>query len=459
MPTQARRAAFRILLRVETQSSYATELLHGPLTAELAAPDAALATELVLGTLRWQAQLDFIAQQLTQTKWESLDAEVRVALRLGLYQLRFLTRIPARAAVHESVELVKSAGKRSAAGLVNAVLRKGAEIELASLRPPSIPELEWLAIETSHPAWLLARWEGRSGREAALSLARANNQPPALCLRVGSKNADLSEVESQLRNEGVELCPGRFLKNCRVVAKGNITRTGPYRRRELVAQDEASQIVPLLLDAQDGHRVLDLCAAPGNKSAQLAQSAGPSRRVIAGDLHWHRLRELMSLASEQRVSLVALDGCLPLPFRERFDRILVDAPCSGTGTLRRHPEIKWRLKPSDLEDLSEKQFRLLENAAAALQAGGQTGSQTGGRIVYSTCSLEPEENRGVIERFLAEHPDFRLLPLREDAERLQPFLLPASTWILENDFLETFPDRNGTDGFFAAILVNAILLK
>jgi len=445
MPTLARRAAFAILLRVETQASYAAELLHSPLTANLSAPDAALATELVLGTLRWRAQLDCIAQRLIQMKWESLDPEVRVALRLGLYQLRFLTRMPARAAVHESVELVKTAGKRSAAGLVNAVLRKGAALDLASLRPPSMPELEWLAVETSHPLWLLGRWEKRCGLEAARSLAGANNQPPPTSLRIHSPNRIWADTESHLRADGVELCPGKFLKDSRQVLQGNVTRAALLRRGELIAQDEASQIVPLLLDVQEGHRVLDLCAAPGNKTAQLAQMAGPSGRIIACDLHWHRLREMICPASGAPMSKVALDGCAPLPFRSRFDRILVDAPCSGTGTLRRHPEIKWRLQPSDIEDLAEKQFRLLGNASAAL------GTQ--GRIVYSTCSLEPEENRGVIERFLAAYPEFRLLPLREETERLQTFFLPASAGILDHDFLETFPDRDGTDGFFAAILV------
>ena len=450
MPTQARRAAFAILLRVETQSSYAAELLHSPLTTDLSAPDAALATELVLGTLRWRAHLDFIAQRLTQMKWESLDPEVRVALRMGLYQLRFLTRIPARAAVHESVELVKTSGKRSAAGLVNAVLRKGAAVDLASLRPRSMPEPDWLAVEISHPAWLLDRWEKRFGLEAARSLAGANNQPAPACLRIHSPNRIWAEIESQLRADGMEVSPGRFLKDSRLISKGNVTRSAHFRRGDLVAQDEASQMVPLLLDVQQGHSVLDLCAAPGNKTAQLAGPAGRSGRVVAGDLHWHRLRDLREMTSSALgapLSKVALDGCAPLPFRNRFDRILVDAPCSGTGTLRRHPEIKWRLKPSDIEDLAEKQFRLLDNASAALE--------TRGRIVYSTCSLEPEENRGVIERFLAAHPEFRLLPLREETARLQPFFLPDSTRILDNDFFETFPDRDGTDGFFAAILANA----
>ena len=200
-----------------------------------------------------------------------------------------------------------------------------------------------------------------------------------------------------------------------------------------------------MLDVQQGDRVLDLCAAPGNKRAQLAQRAGPTGQVIAGDLHWHRLREMTSLPPDTRVWKVALDGCLPLPFRVTFDRILVDAPCSGTGTLRRHPEIKWRLRSSDLGELSQKQLHLLDSAATALRPGG--------RLVYSTCSLEPEENQDVIERFLKAHQEFRLRPLREDAPTLAPFLLASAAGLLEQDFLETFPDRDGTDGFFAAILV------
>jgi len=442
MPTPARRIAWEILLRVETQSSYATELLHSPLAARLSAQDAALCTELVLGTLRRQATLDFLLQQFTRKKWASLDAEVRVALRLGLYQLRFLTRMPARAALHETVELVKTSGKRSASGLVNAVLHKGAQADLDSLRPPSLPEPEWLGITLSHPSWLLERWASQYGREAALSLAEANNQPATTFLRF---NRSPDEIAEQLRKQDIPVRPGNFLKDCRAVVKGNVVRTEPYRRGEINVQDEASQIVPYLLDVQEGHRVLDLCAAPGNKTAPLAQWAGQSGQVIACDLHWHRLTEMVPMPPQSRVYRVALDSREPLPFPIRFDRILVDAPCSGTGTLRRHPEIKWRLTPSDITDLSEKQLRLLDNAAAALLPGG--------RIVYSTCSLEKEENQGVVERFLHEHPEFRLLPLREEARRLQPFFHPASAWILENDFFVTSPARDGTDGFFAAVLV------
>ncbi|MBI3896390.1 MAG: 16S rRNA (cytosine(967)-C(5))-methyltransferase RsmB [Acidobacteria bacterium] len=443
-PSPARKAAFEILLRVETQSSYAAELLHSQYTASLSARDAALCTELVLGTLRWRGMLDFLVQQLARMPWDSLDPEVKVALRMGLYQLRFLSRMPSRAAVYETVELVKAAGKRSASGMVNAVLRRGAQADLASFRPPAMPELEWQSIELSHPAWLLERWAARYGRLAAISLASANNQPPKTSFRLRTNGQSPSEIENQLREIAVEIGPGNFLKNCWVLRKGNIVRTEPYRRGELIVQDEASQIVPYLLDVRDGHGVLDLCAAPGNKTAQLAQWAGNTGRVVACDAYLHRLRE-MPVPGQDNVWRVALDGRQPLPFSNPFDRVLVDAPCSGTGTLRRDPEIKWRLSLEDIRELSETQSQLLSKAAGILA--------TGGRMVYSTCALEKEENEMVVRRFLENHPNFSLLPVQSEKVRLRDFLQPSALWILEGDFLATFPPRDGTDGFFAAILI------
>jgi 16S rRNA (cytosine967-C5)-methyltransferase len=450
MPTPARRAALEILLRVETQSSYAADLLHGSLTENLSERDAALCTELVLGTLRWQGQLDFIAQHFAAGKWERFDPEVRVALRLGLYQLRF-TRVPARAAVSESVELVKTVRKTSAAGLVNAVLRKGGDVELASFRSAGMDDVEWQSVETSHPAWLLRRWMDRFGEKEAIALALANNQPPVTCLRAADASRPLPEIAATLRQEGIETRPGNFLKSCLAVTGGNVAQSEMLRRGRIVIQDEASQFVPHLLGVQAGYAVLDLCAAPGNKTGLLAEWAGPSGGVIACDIHLHRLRQLAAPSSPANVHRVVLDGETPLPFAARFDRILVDAPCSGTGTLRRNPELKWRLQPADIPALAEKQLRLLESAASVLKPGG--------RIVYSTCSLEREENQDVIARFLTTHPEFRLLPLRNDAPHLRAFFTSekngAAERLLAADYFETSPARDPCDGFFAAILTKS----
>lgn len=446
MPTPARQTAFEILLRVETQSSYADELLHGPLTAKLSEREAALCTELVLGSLRWQGLLDFVAQSLSKSDWERFDAEVRIALRLGLYQLRF-TRVSVHAAVNESVELVKEAGKTSAAGLVNAVLRKGGEVELASLRPAGMPDFEWWSRESSQPAWLLARWMERFGSEAALALARANNQPPKTYLRLNTARFDSAQITEQLMVEGIEVRAGNFLKTSLRVEAGNIARTQAFRRGIVVVQDEASQIVPHLLDVQPGQRLLDLCAAPGNKTGLLAQWAGPKGLVVACDIHLHRLRQFTPPPPRTHVRRVALDGERPVPFAAEFDRILVDAPCSGTGTLRRNPDLKWRLQPPEIAAMAQKQLRLLDSAAHALKHGG--------RMVYSTCSLEREENQDVIETFLKAHPDFHLLPVREDVGRLLPFFRPAAERLFKGEYLETSPARDALDGFFAAILVRS----
>jgi 16S rRNA (cytosine967-C5)-methyltransferase len=448
MPSPARRTAFQILLRVETQSSFAAELLHSSSTEALSGRDAALCTEIVLGTLRWQGTLDFVAQVFAQGKWARFDPEVKVALRLGLYQLRFLSRVPARAAVHETVELVKEAGKSSAAGLVNAVLRKAAQAELDSLRTAAMPDTEWRSIETSHPAWLLERWMQRYGREGALSLARSNNQPPTTFVRLSPASRSAAEIEEELRAEEVQIRGGNFLKSCYAVESGNVAKTEACRRGEVVIQDEASQMVPHLLDVREGHRVLDVCAAPGNKTGVLAQWAGPSGQVVACDIHLHRLRQFVMPHALAPVHRVALDGEQSLPFGVIFDRVLVDAPCSGTGTLRRNPELKWRLAPADIPAMAEKQSRLLERAAEALAPGG--------RLVYSTCSLEREENQGVVERFLRSHAGFRLLPLRNDALRLRPYFYPAAEHILDSEYLETSSARDATDGFFAAILVKPV---
>jgi len=317
----ARTAAFDILHKVE-RGGYASDLLRA---AALEARDAALASEIAFGVLRRRAQLDYLIERYSGRR-AKLDLEVRLALRMGIYQLRYLDRVPAHAAVSESVGLARRARKHSAAGLVNAVLRK-------VNRDP----VEWptRAIELSCPEWLLARWERHYGAGAAVGIARAALEAPE-----------------------------------------------PYVQAETGrTQDIGSQTVVPRLDLGPGHRFLDLCAAPGNKTAQ-ALAAGVE--AIACDRSHRRLAAMKPLG----VPLVVVDGTRPLPFARRFDRILVDAPCSGTGTLGRNPEIKWRLTAADLEDLSRRQAALLANARAALAPGG--------RLVYATCSLEPEENEAIL---------------------------------------------------------------
>ncbi|HYM10095.1 MAG TPA: transcription antitermination factor NusB [Bryobacterales bacterium] len=378
-------AAFRILLRVEKKGGFAADLLHSPLTAGLEERDLGLAEELTLGVLRWQAELDRRIAEEAGRPAEKLDTEVRLALRLGAYQLQCLDRIPEHAAVSESVEIVKRARKNSAAGLVNAVLRK-----VASRAPPCRP-----TAESAVPKWMLERWRRYFGEARADEIALATLQAPPAYVRLNAQ-CDPEETVRLLAAEGVETAPTE-LPFCRLVRSGRPARTECFRQGRLRIQDLGSQRVTPLLSLEAGHRFLDLCAAPGGKTFQALEQRGrgePGGRqglAVACDLSFERLLTMRRLAT-MPVALVALDATRPLPFATQFDRILVDAPCSGTGTLAHNPEIKWRLAPRDIEDLAARQRAILARALDALAPGG--------RLVYATCSLEPEENEGVVDAVL-----------------------------------------------------------
>ncbi|MCX6616345.1 MAG: hypothetical protein NTZ98_09615 [Acidobacteria bacterium] len=430
MLTPSREIAFKVLLRVEREASFAAELLHSRLAEKLSPPDRALAQEIVMGCLRRQNQLDWLAALFSGRAPARWDAEVRVAVRMGIYQLRYLERVPAPAAVDQSVEAVKRARKASAAGLVNAVLRRVTREPLEQLFPAEMGPAERRAIRLSHPGWLLERWEQRYGAERAEAIARLNNEAPPVFIRVPPG----ARVEIGR--------PCRYLRDCReITGLAPETRAAGAPEARYPAQDQASQIVPHLVAAEPGQRVLDLCAAPGLKSAALLDLvAGLS--LIACDVHPSRLRLMRRLAGAggERFRLVALDGTQPLPFAVAFDRILVDAPCSGTGTIRRNPEIKWRLDQDDLPILAAKQRWLLSNALDSLAPGG--------RLVYSTCSIEPEENQSLVETVLEGCPAFRLVEL----ERLPAeFFTEEGRTLLRGHWFQTLPDL-GMDGFFAAVI-------
>jgi 16S rRNA (cytosine967-C5)-methyltransferase len=331
----ARQIAFHILHRV-AEGGYASDLLLRQ-SAELPARDAALTEAIVFGCLRFQAQLDFLIEHFAGRPQPKLDPEVRIALRMGIYQLRYLERIPAHAAVTESVELVKLARKVSASGFVNAVLRK------VNREPVKWPDR---ATELSIPAWMLERWAAQYGPEAAEKIARAALEQP---------------------DSPINPATGR-------------------------RQDLGSQSIVPLLEIEPGMTVLDVCAAPGNKTAQTIAAGG---RVVASDRSLARLKEVPDAA----LRLVA-DASASLPFGMKFDRILVDAPCSGTGTLGRNPEIKWRTLPSDIARFPPLQTNILRAALDCLKPGG--------RLVYSTCSLEHEENEDVVAGFGVKETHVRL---------------------------------------------------
>lgn len=361
----ARSIAFDVLRRVEG-GAYASDLLMAA-SRPLESRDAGLASELVFGCLRRQGQLDFLMRFFSRRDPSVQDPDVRMAVRMGIYQLRFLDRIPSHAAVGESVELVKRAGKSSAAGFVNAVLRK------VHRHPVRYPE-RWM--ELSMPEWILERWDRQYGRETADRIARAFLGEPETWVRI---------PEGQAAPEGVELEASGEVPGAYRVVSGSTAG--------LRIQDVGSQSVVPLLRLRAGLTFLDVCAAPGNKTAQAMESGV---RAIACDLHVQRLRGLQA----EGCARVAIDATRPLPFRRQFDRILLDAPCSGTGTLGRNPEIRWRVQRDGFARLAELQSLLLRQALDCLAPGGL--------LVYSTCSLEREENEDVVRRVLGGAPELEM---------------------------------------------------
>jgi 16S rRNA (cytosine967-C5)-methyltransferase len=431
----ARQAAFTILLRVERESAYAVELLHSSLLDDLSPVDRSLATEIVMGVLRWRSALDQAIAHFSFTPFHKLDLEVLTALRMGAYQKQFLSKIPSHAVVNETVELVKQAKKTSAAGLANAVMRKikrGADTGSTGAQ-----NLNDLVNALAHPKWLVERWAENFGHDKAKLICEYDQRIPPTIVRLSA-----SEGEETLAGEGVGLEPGALMAGARVVTSGDITATKLFRSGNVVIQDEGSQLVAALVG--DGKRILDCCAAPGGKTSALAARL-PQAEIFAAELHPHRARLLRRLAPQPNVHVVTADA-LALPFAADFDRVLADVPCSGTGTLARNPEIKWRLKPEDLHDLQLRQTAILQ--------AGMRHVAPGGRLVYSTCSLEPEENEEVVAACLPRS-EFTLVPVREELGRLRQS--GDLAWneiddLVSGDFLRTIPGVHPCDGFFAAIL-------
>jgi 16S rRNA (cytosine967-C5)-methyltransferase len=434
----ARVAAYEILLRVEREDSYAAELLHSSQYQKLSTADHGLTTELVMGVLRWRSLIDSRIAAHSLQKITKMDREVLTALRIGAYQMLFLDRVPHHAAVHESVELVKRARKRSAVPFANAVLRK---LVVPGISPISTIErtanTAELSEASSHPLWILDRWTQGFGLEVTKKICLHDQRPPETSVCVCDPTA-----EKSLAHDGIQLAPGTMLTTSRHVLSGDITHTSAYRTGQVFVQDEASQLVALLVGF--GASILDCCAAPGGKTRVIAQR-NPNANVIAAELHPRRAQLVRDLVKQPNVRVISADA-RSLPFRSYFECVLTDVPCSGTGTFAKNPEIKWRLKPEDLLDLQNRQLSILQS--------GMQHVALGGRLIYSTCSLEREENEDVIEKALANAPSFELTNCRGELERLRDegVLTANPDSLINGPFLRTIPGVHRCDGFFAAIL-------
>ena len=434
----ARRAAFEILLRVATTDAHSDELLRAGEVDALSAQNRALVTTLVLGTLRWQLTLDTLLYPLLARPDAKLAPSVQTALRLGAFQLRYLDRIPAHAAIGESVELTKQSGERFAAGMVNAVLRK-----LSGL-PRLVSTHESIASEFAHPRWMVERWGQFYGKQAARAICGFDQEPAAISLRMVHPDA-----AAALAEEGVELAEGEFVTAARRVVKGDVARSRAFRNGWVRIQDEGSQLIAEL--AGHGANILDCCAAPGGKTAILAER-NPTAAITALDVSRRRLNAMRkTFPHNQRVRFVVEDATA-MELSAEYDLVLCDVPCSGTGTIGRNPEIRFRVDEREIARQSARQVKILARSLEGLAPGG--------RLLYSTCSLEPEENETVIAGCLDRVRGFESLPLGDEAARLEDegsLRVGGATALREfamrDGYLRTIPGVQGCDGFFAALIV------
>jgi 16S rRNA (cytosine967-C5)-methyltransferase len=420
--------------------------------------DRALATDLATGTLRWRNEADSLIAAFAGRPVAKLDPEVADILRLSSYQLLHLQRVPAAAVVNDAVQMARAAGKASAASFVNAVLRSLVRQRKRLPLPPAPRDEgaagpiqtratveDFVTIALSHPRWLAARWIDRYGTDAAIAWARFNNTAPSITLRVNRLKASRDELADRLESAGVSVMATRFAPDGLEVTRGNPLATPLAGLGLFVLQDEASQLVAAFVDARPGETVLDACASPGGKTTALAADMDDRGLLVSADVRPRRMRLLRratALAGASVVRLVQLDARQPLPFRPGiFDRVLVDAPCSGLGVIRREPDIRWRREEPELAAFAASELSMLEQAAAAVRPGGT--------LVYATCSSEPEENEAVVDRFLAGHPDFTGEDPRHGSSPAPAGLAPVMD---DRGHLRTLPHVHALEAFFAARL-------
>jgi len=446
----ARLAAYDALLAVETGRHDLPQALHAVRDVLPDERDRALAGEVATGALRWQGAFDRLITAFTGRPVAKLDREVRTIFRLTLFQLLHLDRVPASAAVNDAVSLAKRAGKRSAAPMVNAVLRRVLR-ERGALPLPPRPEdphditgaIDYLSGTLSQPRWLVERWLARYGFEAAEAWARFNNSPAPLTLRVNRLRTTRDGLIAALEAEGVIVEPGRFAADALIVTRGNPLLTTFAGDGSFFVQDEASQLVAAMVKARPEERILDACASPGGKTTALAADMADTGLLAATDVRGRRvdlLARTVAASGAHNVRVLQADAARSLPFRPVFDAVLLDAPCSGLGVIRRDPDLKWRRHEESFAGLAQTQLRLLEQAAAVLRPGG--------RLIYATCSSEPEENDEVVDEFLDRREDFREGP--------RPgWSAPASDLLDDRGRFRPLPHRDGLESFFAATLVKS----
>lgn len=443
----AREVALEILTRVAEDQAYSNLLLNQTLEKyKLDRLDSSLVTEIVYGTIQRKNTIDYFLQRFINKGLDKLQPWVSNLLRLSFYQLYYLDRIPPHAVVHEAVEIAKKKGHQGISGLVNGVLRNVLRSKEELILPNGLPAVKRIALQYSHPEWMVARWIKQYGERTTEQICASNNEPPKSSIRVNTLKHDRAALLELLRNQGLQAEPSEIAASG-VIAKsgGNLALTDGYAAGEFSIQDESSMLVSEITDPQPGMQVLDCCAAPGGKTAHLAEKMRDTGTLIANDVHEHKKKLIESqavrLGLECIRALVTDAAHLSERFAEgSFDRILLDAPCSGLGVIRRKPDVKWSKNEQEIEGIADIQFSILSDIRNLVKPGGI--------LVYSTCTLLQEENEGMIARFLEQFPEFEPDP---ELEAMLPEAVREKA-MLSAGMVRILPHYFHSDGFFIARL-------
>ncbi len=436
----AREIAVKVLNRIDRTDSYLDKVLDFELRySELSRLDKSFLTELVNGTVRWKLRIDYVISQFYRGDYAKLDVNIKNAIRIAMYQIMFLERVPQSAAVNEAVEFVKKLRGQFLANLVNAILRTSIR-KLDSVEYPSIEDdpIKALSIVHSFPIWLVRRFVNRFGVYETEQLLTSLNERPRLSVRVNPKKISVAELASSFENKGLKVTKGRFIPNffC-VEGLSRIGELESFRSGQFTVQDESAGLVSRLLDPKPAERILDMCAAPGGKTTHILELTGGEADLTAVEKYENRarlIRDAVDRMGYSQIKIVVADAGM-YSDAVLFDKILIDAPCTGFGVMKKKPDSKWKREPEDIELLNQIQTNIMENAVKLLKPNGV--------IVYSTCTIEPAENQEIVQAFLTRHPEFTLEPANGFVDR---------SLVSKEGYIETLPHRNDMDGSFAARL-------
>ncbi|MBP3285130.1 MAG: 16S rRNA (cytosine(967)-C(5))-methyltransferase RsmB [Clostridia bacterium] len=434
----SRETALQILMEFEEGHLYSNLLLNKELKkGNFSEVDKTFITQLVYGVISNRIFLDFVIRKFSKIRLKKIAPPILTTLRMGIYQIYFLSRVPVSAACDESVKLARKYGHNASANFVNAILRNVAKTEKRRILD-EIPSLdERLSVEYSYPLWLITLWLKQFGKEETVQLLKKNEEVPYQCLRVNTLKLSREELKERLTADGVEVQEGVVSDILYTNTSKNLLNSSYFEDGLLTFQDEAPALVAHLLEAEDGEEILDICAAPGGKTTHIAELTKDQAKITAMDLYEHRCKLIEELAERlgiHSITTLAQDASIYCPeYEEKFDRIVADVPCSGLGVIRKKPDIKLRVEEGDIEKINEIQKAILRNAARYLKKGG--------RLLYSTCTNTACENEDTVRWFLEEYKDFEI----DTKEEVIPEKFRSG---LVNGMLTLSPTHQDTDGFF-----------